>query len=104
MATEKQTTKASVQEWAKEQLKEMDAKVATVEGKLGQLHGDAHAKAESALSEMRASRTAFQATLKKEGEAVEANMAHAKATLDTHLSDFRASAKKALSHTGEGSK
>ncbi len=97
-------TKDSVQEWAKAELKEMDANVATVQGKLGQLHGDARTKAESALSDMRASRDAFQETLKKEGEAAQANMSHAKAKLDAHLGEFKASAKKALSHAADNTK
>jgi hypothetical protein len=98
------TTQNSIHEWAKAELTEMDAKVATLQGKVGQLHGDARVKAESALSAMRTSRDAFQETLKKEGEAAQGTMTQAKASLETHLSAFKESAKKAMSHTDAGAK
>jgi hypothetical protein len=91
-------------DWAETELNAMNAKIATLESKLGQLHGDARTRAESALSEMRTKRDAFQETLKKDGTSAQADLSQAKAALDTHLSAFEASAKQALSHTGSGSR
>ena len=107
------TTQSSVHDWAKGKLNEMDARVATLQGKVGQLQGDARTKAESALADMRARRDAFQETIKKEEksrkeekeeESAKAAMTHAKAELETHVKAFEASAQKVLSHTGGGTR
>jgi hypothetical protein len=82
----------------------MNTKITTLQARLGQLQGDAHAGAESALTEMRARRDAFQETLKKEGESAQSTLATAKASLESHLSAFNASAKKALPHGDDGAK
>lgn len=96
--------KTDVQEWAKAELKEMDGKIASLQSKLGQLNGDARTKVESALAAMRNSRDAFQQALRKAGESAQDNSAHAKASLDAHLSEFKASAKKAFSHADDSTK
>jgi hypothetical protein len=77
--------------WAKERLDEMDANLAVLESNAGKLQGDARARAESALAEMRAKRDAFQAILEKEGKTGQAAQAHTKTALEAGWSAFQAS-------------
>jgi hypothetical protein len=86
--------------WAKERLDEMDATLALFESKVGELQGDARAKAEGALADMRAKRDAFRETIKKEGEMSEADWTRAKATLETDWSAFEASVQKYIDAAG----
>ena len=58
--------------WAKERLDEMDATLASLEGKAGELRDDARAKAERALTEIRNRRDKFQQIVEKQREANEA--------------------------------
>lgn len=97
-------TKTDVQAWAQAQVKEMDAKIAAVQSKLSGLSGEARAKAENGLAAMRRSRDAFQQVLKKAGESVQDGSSQAKASLETHLSEFKESAKKALPHSNDSAK
>lgn len=77
--------------WAKMRLDEMDAALALFEGEVGEVQGNARAKAESALADMRAQRDAFRETIKKEKETGEADWTRAKASLETTWSAFEAS-------------
>ncbi len=86
--------------WAKERLDEMDATLALFESKVGTFQGDARAKAENALAEMRAKRDAFRETIKKEGEMSEADWTRAKAALETDWSAFEASVQKYIEAAG----
>ena len=86
--------------WAKERLDEMDATLALFESKVGELQGDARAKAERALADMRAKRDAFRETIKKEGEMSEADWNRAKAALETDWSAFEASVQKYIDAAG----
>jgi hypothetical protein len=86
--------------WAKERLDEMDATLALFESKVGELQGDARAKAERALADMRAKRDAFRETIKKEAEMSEADWNRAKASLETDWNAFEASVQKYIDAAG----
>lgn len=86
--------------WAKERLDEVDATFALFESKVGELQGDARAKAERALADMRVKRDAFRETIKKEGEMSEADWTRAKAALETDWSAFEASVQKYIDAAG----
>jgi hypothetical protein len=86
--------------WAKERLDEMDATLALFESKVGELQGDAHAKAESALADMRAKRDAFRETIKKEKEMSETDWTRAKAKLEADWNAFEVSVQKYIDAAG----
>jgi ElaB/YqjD/DUF883 family membrane-anchored ribosome-binding protein len=87
-------------DWIKVRLDEMDATLAQWESKAAELQGDVRAKAESALTEMRARRDAFRETLKKEAEMSEAEWNRAKAAREADWKAFEASARKYIDETG----
>ena len=64
--------------WAKERIDEMDAVLATLEGKVSQLTADARAAADKAVTDLRAKRETFFSEMKKQSEAGEAAWAQAK--------------------------
>ena len=102
-AHEKMTGKSHVHvylNWAKERLDEMDATLALFESRVGELQGDARAKAERALADMRAKRDAFRETIKKEKEMSEADWTRSKATLENDWSAFEASVQKYIDAAG----
>jgi len=80
--------------WAKMRLDEIDAALALFESQVGELQGNARAKAESALADMRAQRDVFRDTIKKERAIGEADWTRAKAVLETDWSAFEASVQK----------
>lgn len=80
--------------WAKMRLDEIDSELALFEGKVGEVQGDARAKAESALADMRAQRDVFRETIKKEKEMGEADWTRAKAALENDWSAFEASVQQ----------
>ncbi|HUL10670.1 MAG TPA: hypothetical protein VLU73_00640 [Methylococcaceae bacterium] len=86
--------------WAKERLDEMDATLALFESKVGTFQGDARAKAESALTDMRAKRDAFRETIRKEGEMTEADWTRAKVALEADWGAFEASVQKYIDAAG----
>jgi hypothetical protein len=86
--------------WAKERLDEMDVTLALFESKVDELQGDARAKAERALADMRVKRDVFWETIKKEAEMSEADWNRAKASLETDWSAFEAGVQKYIDAAG----
>jgi hypothetical protein len=78
----------------------MDATLALFESKVGTFQGDARAKAESALTDMRAKRDAFRETIRKEGEMTEADWTRAKVALEADWGAFEASVQKYIDAAG----
>jgi hypothetical protein len=74
----------------------MDAKVAVLESNVSKLTGDARVKAETALADVRTKRDAFAVMVKKEGESAGPALTSSRAELESHVSAFEASAKKAM--------
>ena len=78
-------------DWAKERLDEMDATLASLEGKAGELQADARARAERALTEIRSRRDNYKKIIDKQKEANEATWVATKATLESDWNAFEAS-------------
>ena len=68
--------------WAKERLDEMEAVLASLEGKVGEVRADARDRADKAITGLRNSRDIFRDTVTKQAAANEAAWTSAKATLE----------------------
>jgi hypothetical protein len=54
--------------WTKERIDEMDATLASLEGKLAEMGAESHAKADQFIRDLRQKRTQFESTVRKQGE------------------------------------
>jgi transcription elongation GreA/GreB family factor len=80
--------------WAKERLDEMEAVLASLEGKVGEVQADARDRADKAITALRKSRDIFRDTVKKQAAANEAAWTSAKAQLEPEWNSFEAEVKK----------
>lgn len=87
--------------WAKGRIDEMDAALASLEGKVGDVQADAHVKANQVLADLRKKRDDFQNTVKKQSEANEAVWGNAKAQLESEWSAFEVGVKKYVESFGK---
>ena len=55
--------------WAKERIDEMDATLASLESKAGEVHASSRIKADQLIADSRKKRDEFQNTVKKQAEA-----------------------------------
>jgi hypothetical protein len=104
MEHEQMTTKSSAHiyfNWAKERLDEMDATLALLEGKVGELRDDTRANAESALADMREKGDAFRQAIKNETKANEAAWNRTKAQLEPYWSAFETNVEKYVEAAGQ---
>jgi hypothetical protein len=90
--------------WAKERIDEMDAVVASLEGKTAQLTGAARATAEKIVTDLRGKRDAFLDNMKKHAGANEAVWLQTKSRLETEWNGFQADVKKYVEEFGEQAK
>lgn len=81
-------------DWAKERLDEMDAALASVEKRLGELKSEKRAKAEHAVVEMRAQREAFKQSVEAKKQASDAEWQRTKAKLESRWAAFEAGVQK----------
>jgi len=79
--------------WAKERMDEMDATLASLEAKLGEVQADARVKANQVLADLGKKRDAFQSAVKRQAEANEAAWSKAKAALEAEWSVFETDVK-----------
>jgi hypothetical protein len=87
--------------WAKERIDEMDATLASLEGKVGEVHADARVKANQVLADLRKKRDDFRSTVKKQADANEAAWIKTKAQLETEWSAFETEVKKYVDDFGK---
>ncbi len=87
--------------WAKERLDEMDATLASLEGKVGEVKADARAQANQVLADLRKRRDGFQETVKKQAETNEAAWVRAKAQLESEWSGFETEVRKYVDSFGK---
>jgi hypothetical protein len=87
--------------WAKERLDEMDATLASLEDKVGEVRADARAKADNILADLRKKRDDFQVVVKKQSDANEAARASAKAQLESDWNAFEVEVKKYVESFGK---
>ena len=80
--------------WAKVRLDEIDATLTAWEAAVAKLQGEARAKAETALANMRAKRDAFRETIRKESEQIETDWNREKAAREADWKSFETSAQK----------
>jgi hypothetical protein len=90
--------------WAKERIDEMDAVVASLEGKASQLAADSRVTAEKIVADLRAKRDEFLENMKKHAGANEAAWSQAKAKLETEWNGFQADIKKYVEEFGQQAK
>jgi hypothetical protein len=79
--------------WAKERIDEMDAALASLEAKAGQVQASSRVKADQLMADMRKNRDEFQDIFKKQAEAGEAAWVRIKAELETKWNGFEADVK-----------
>lgn len=88
-------------DWAKERLDEMDATLASLEKKLGDLKSENRVKAERAIAEMRQQRDVFKQTIETKKDATEAEWQKTKKALESRWIAFDAAVQKWVAATGE---
>lgn len=87
--------------WAKERIDEMDATLASLEGKVSEVQSDVRAKADQTLADLRKRRDDFRDTIKKHAEANEAAWVRERARLESEWSAFETDVKKYVESSGK---
>jgi len=87
--------------WAKERIDEMDATLASLEAKAGQVQAESKVKANQLIAELQKRRDEFQAAVKKQAEAGEAAWARTKPQLESRWNDFEAQVKTYIDSVGK---
>jgi hypothetical protein len=87
--------------WAKERIDEMDATLASLEGKVSEVQADARTKANQALADMREKRDDFRDLVKKQAQANEAAWIREKTRLESDWNAFEKDAKKYVETFGK---
>jgi hypothetical protein len=87
--------------WAKERIDEMDAAMASFEGKIGDIQSDARVKARESLDVLRKRRDKFDDVVKIQAEANEAAWVSGKVQLESEWNAFEAETKKYVESFGK---
>lgn len=87
--------------WAKERIDEMDAALASLEGKASQVKADAKAKAEQLIADLKKRRDDFHAKVKAQAQADEAAWQRTKTQLETDWRDFQVQVKTYFETAGK---
>jgi hypothetical protein len=87
--------------WAKERIDGIDAALASLEVKAGQMQADSKVKANQLIAELKNQRDEFQATVKKQVEASEAAWVRTKAQLEPQWNSFEAQVKPYIDTVGK---
>jgi hypothetical protein len=74
--------------WAKERIDEMDATLASLESKAGEVQADSRVKANQFITNLRKQRDTFRETVEKQAEAGEAAWARTKTQLEAEWNGF----------------
>ena len=90
--------------WAKERIDEMDAAVASLEAKLGEVRADLRTKANQALADLCKTRDAFKETIKKQAEANAVAWTNTKTQLETDWARFETEVQKYVESFGTQTK
>ena len=93
MTMSEQSSMHSYLNWSKERIDEMDAILASLEAKAGQVQADLKVKANQLIANLKKQRDEFQANLKKQSKATEAAWESNKAQLDSQWQAFEAQVK-----------
>jgi hypothetical protein len=87
--------------WAKERIDEMDATLASLEGKTAAMKADARVKAEECIADLRKKRNEFESTVKAQAAAGEAAFDATKVRLENEWKGFQADIKQYLDSLGK---
>ena len=87
--------------WTKERIDEMDATLASLEGKASQVKADAKAKAEQLIADLKKRRDDFHAKVKAQAQAGEAACQRTKTQLESHWRDFQVQVKTYFETVGK---
>jgi hypothetical protein len=87
--------------WTKERIDEMDATLASLEGKASQVKADAKAKAEQLIADLKKRRDDFHAKVKAQAQADEAVCQRAKTQLESDWRDFQVQVKTYFETVGK---
>ena len=85
-----QSSMHSYLNWAKQRIDEMDATLASLEAKAGQVQADSKVKANQLIADLKKQRDEFQANVNKQAKATEAAWESNKAQLDSQWKAFEA--------------
>jgi len=88
--TAEQSSMHSYLNWAKQRIDEMDATLASLEAKAGQVQADSKVKANQLIADLKKQRDEFQANVNKQAKATEAAWESNKAQLDSQWKAFEA--------------
>ena len=87
--------------WTKQRIDEMDAALASLEAKAGQVKADSKVKADQLIADLKKRRDEFQATVKTQLEAAEATVRANKAQLEAQWPGFEAQLKAYFEAVGK---
>src|ERR1700751_2228667 len=87
--------------WAKERIDEMDATLASLEAKVGQVQADSKARAGQLIADLRKRRDEFQATVRKQAELGEAAWERAKTQLEAQWNSVEPGMKSYIETAGK---
>jgi ElaB/YqjD/DUF883 family membrane-anchored ribosome-binding protein len=87
--------------WAKERIDEMDATLASLEAKAGQVQADSKVRAGQLIADLRKRRDEFQATVRKQAEAGVAAWERTKTQLEAQWNSFEAEVKSYIDSVGK---
>jgi BMFP domain-containing protein YqiC len=87
--------------WTKERLDEMDATLASLEAKAGQVKADSKAKADQLITDLKKRRDEFQVKVKAQAQAGEATLQATKAQLEPQWQAFEAHVKTYFETVGK---
>ena len=87
--------------WAKERIDEMDATLASLEAKTGQVRADSKANADEFIADLKKRRDEFEATAKAQAQAGEAAWQRTKAQLESQWNIFETQVKAYFDTVGK---
>ncbi len=87
--------------WAKERIDEMDAALASLKAKAGQVKAESKAKSDELIADLKKQRDEFQATVKKQAEAGQAAWEQTRKQLEAQWNGFEAQVKTYFETVGK---
>lgn len=97
----KQSSMHAYLNWTKQRIDEMDATLASLEAKAGQVKAESKTKAEQTIADLKKRRDEFQAKAKAQAQAGEAAMQASKAQLESQWYGFEAQVKTYFDTVGK---
>jgi uncharacterized protein Yka (UPF0111/DUF47 family) len=88
-------------DWARERLGEMDATLASLESKAGELHAESRAAANQFIANLRAQRDAFRASVEKQSQIADVAWARTKARLEGNWASFENQVSQYVENVGK---